>query len=56
MQVLTRILGEKHLRAGLYLEEDDHTLCLMRGQTVLKRFSATGARVDEILKEADKYL
>ena len=56
MIVLTRILKEEHRRAGLYLEDDDHIVTLMRGQTVLTRFSATGATVESILAEADKYL
>ncbi|MBA7582043.1 hypothetical protein ES708_23963 [subsurface metagenome] len=56
MQILTAILKEEHRRQGLYLEENDHTLYLKRGQQVLARFSATGATMEEIHREADKYI
>ena len=53
---LTRILKEEHRRAGLYLEDDDHNVCLMRRQNILARFSATGATVESILAEADRWM
>ncbi|MBA7568823.1 hypothetical protein ES708_10558 [subsurface metagenome] len=56
MQILTAILKEEHRQQGLYLEEDDHFLYLKRGQRLLAKFSATGATVGEIQKEADKYI
>lgn len=56
MQILTRLLKEEHRRAGLYLEEDTHTLYLKRGQQVLARFNATSATIDEVHKEADRHL
>ncbi len=56
MEILTRILKEEHRRAGLYLEEDRDFVLLMRGQTVLARFSALGATPKSILKEADKHM
>jgi len=56
MQILTRILRGEHRRAGLYLEEDDHILCLKRGQQTLARFSSLGATLESLLLEADSYL
>ena len=56
MRMLTRMLRKEHRRAGLYLEEDDHILCLMQGQQVLAGFSSLGATLENILLEADKYL
>ena len=56
MNYLTRLLNEKHRRAGLHLEEDSWIVRLMRGQTTLARFSASGATLEEILAEADKHL
>ena len=56
MEILTAILKEEHRRQGLYLEEDDHLLYLKRGQQTLAKFSATGATVEEIQKEADKHV
>jgi hypothetical protein len=55
MRILTAMLTETHKRAGLYLEEDDHILLLKQGQRTLARFSATGATIAEVRKEADKY-
>jgi hypothetical protein len=56
MKILTEILRLEHRKAGLYLEEDDHTLYLKQGDEVLARWSATGASRDSILDEADKYI
>ncbi|MBA7589695.1 hypothetical protein ES708_31784 [subsurface metagenome] len=56
MQFLTAALKEEHRRQGLYLEENDHTLYLKRGGKILARFSATGATIDAIHREADKYI
>ena len=56
MQILTAILKEEHRRQGLYLEEDDHTLYLKRGHQILAKFSATGATVEEIQREANRYI
>jgi len=56
MQILTRVLKEEHRQAGLYLEEDDHILYLMRGQQTLARFSATGLTIEELHKEADRLM
>jgi len=44
---------EKHRRAGLYLEEDEDLLYLMKGQRVLATFSALGATVEAIRAIAD---
>lgn len=56
MQILTRALKERHRCAGLYLEEDDHFVKLMRGQRVLAWFSAEGATLENILRVADCHL
>ena len=56
MQILTAALKEEHRRAGLYLEEDDHTIYLKRGRQTLAKFSAATDPLEYILAEADKYL
>ena len=56
MEILTRMLKEEHRRAGLYLEDDGRIVSLLRGQDVLARFSATGATIESIHAEADKYV
>lgn len=56
MGILTAVLKEEHRRQGLYLEEDDHLVYLKRGQQTLARFNATRVTVEEIQKEADKYM
>ncbi len=44
MKILTaQVLSPEQQAAGLYLEEDDHTIYLKRGDEVLTRWSATGA-------------
>ena len=55
MKHLQIALKEIHRRVGLYLEETEHTLVLKRGQLVLARFSAEGATIESIQKEADKH-
>ncbi|GAJ13310.1 unnamed protein product [marine sediment metagenome] len=44
-------LSPEHQAAGLYLEEDDHTLCLKKEDKVLARWSATGATRESICDE-----
>jgi hypothetical protein len=56
MTILTRILKEKHRRAGLYLEEDDHVVRLMRGQKRLEVWLATTVPIKEIQREADRHI
>lgn len=56
MRYLTRLLKEEHRRAGLYLEEDDHCLYLVRGQQILARFSALGVTIEAVLAVADSYV
>ena len=56
MKILTRALKEEHRQVGLYLEEDDHLLYLMRGQRILERFSVTGVSIEAVHKAADKYM
>jgi len=56
VQYLTRLLREEHRKAGMYLEEDDHCIYLVRGQQVLAEFSALGATKESIQAEADKWL
>jgi hypothetical protein len=56
MKVLTEVLRPEHREAGLYLEEDDHTVYLKQGGEVLARWSATGATIAPIWNEADKYV
>jgi hypothetical protein len=41
---------------GLRIEEDDHVITLKHGDTVIQRFSATGATADAILIDAQGYL
>lgn len=53
MRYLTRLLMEKHRRAGLYLEEDEDLLYLMQGQRVLATFSPLGATVEAVQAIAD---
>jgi hypothetical protein len=53
---ISEVLRPEHREAGLYLEEDDHTVSLKRGNQVLARWSATGASKDSILSIADKYI
>lgn len=65
MTELSATLRQEHRDAGLWLEQAD-TLCgseevtfiLLRSSNgvVLKRWRATWVSIDEILKEADKYL
>lgn len=56
MKILTaQVLSPEHQAAGLYLEEDDHTIYLKRGDEVLTRWSATGASRASIQGEADRY-
>lgn len=56
MEILTQVLKPEHREAGLYLEEDDHTLYLKQGNEVLARWWATSATVTSIWNEADKYI
>ena len=56
MKVLSQVLRPEHRAAGLYLEEDDHTLYLKRGVETLARWSVTGVSRDSILNEADRYM
>lgn len=56
MEILSQVLRPEHREAGLYLEEDDHTLYLKRGDEVLARWSAPGASRDSILNESDRYM
>ena len=54
---LKKVLAERHLKIGLYLEEvGDHEIWLRRGQKVLAKFSQTGATVESIRAEADKHI
>lgn len=55
MKILTRALKEEHRQAGLYLEEDNHLLYLMRGQKILERFSATGVSIEAVHEAANKH-
>jgi len=56
MNYLIRCLKIRHRQNGLYLEETDHTVCLMRSSTVLCRWNATRVQIRDIHEEADKYL
>lgn len=56
MQISTQILRPEHREAGLYLEENDHTLYLKRDDEILAKWSATGASRDSILNESDRYM
>lgn len=56
MELLTVLLKPDQRRAGLYLEEDEHFLYLKRGDKVLAVFSAVGATVINVWREADKHL
>lgn len=55
MKILTQVLRPEHREADLYLEEDDHTLYLKRGDEILAKWSTTGASRDSIWNAADKY-
>jgi len=56
MEILTEVLRPQHREAGLYLEEDDHTVYLKQGDEVLARWPATGATIASIWNETDKYV
>ena len=45
------ILSPEARREGFSVTEDDHTLMLRKDGQVIARFSATGVKVDNILKE-----
>lgn len=55
MQYLTRILKERHLREGFYLEEANQSVYLKRGQHTLTKFSVD-VTIKEILSNADGFL
>jgi len=56
--ILDGTLAPRHRDAGLSLVEDEHFLQLKHNsqQEPLAVFSATGATIEEIIKEADRYL
>lgn len=56
MSILDLILSEEHRKHGLSLAEDDHTLYLIKNGHTIALWSAQGATVEEIHKEADKQL
>lgn len=56
ISLLQRYLLPEHIQAGLYLEEDDHILYLKHGDKVIAYFSAQGAIIKEVQKEAHQYL
>jgi len=57
MKTLTElVLRLEHREAGLYLEEDDHIVCLKRGDEILARWSLTGATKTSIWNEADRFI
>jgi hypothetical protein len=56
MEILTVVLKPEQRDAGLYLTEDDDFLYLKRGDKVLAVFSAYGATILGVQREADKHL
>ena len=55
--ILDGTLAPRHREAGISLvETDDHFLVLSCKTETIARWSATGATVFEIIKEADKWL
>lgn len=57
MRALKEVLEERHLKAGLHLEEEgDHFLLLKRGEETLATFSQIGATRESIQAEADRHL
>ena len=45
-----------HLAAGIELNEDDHLLVLRCKGEVIATYASTGARVEEIRKDATEWL
>jgi hypothetical protein len=56
MSTLDRILSAEHRQHGLYLTEDDHMLYLIQNGHTVAFWSALGATLEEIQREADKQL
>ncbi len=55
--VINGTLAPRHREAGLELvETDDHIVELRHNFEIITRFSATGVKIEEIYKEADKWL
>lgn len=48
----TSILGEDLEALGLYIEEDEHTVCLKYGEDVIARWWATTVRLASIRNTA----
>ena len=56
-EILDAVLSENQRKAGLYLEEEnDHLLLLKQGVMTRAVFSQTGTTVLEIQKEAGKWV
>ncbi len=55
-RIVKGILTKEQMAAGTYLVQDDHAVYLMKQEKCLAVFSATGATVLDIRKEADQIL
>jgi hypothetical protein len=54
--VVDKILNDEHRKRGLVLFEDDHLVYLVRYGHTVAVWSAQGATLEAIRKEADKIL
>ena len=54
--IITKILKDYQRQAGLSLDEDEDRLYLKHGDTVVACFSAYGATIDSVQREADQWL
>jgi hypothetical protein len=55
--VISGTLAPRHRDVGLELTENDHTLELKdREGNSIAQFSATGVTIEEIYREADRYI
>lgn len=53
---INHLLKPKHYFAGMRLQESEELILLTRKGDVLATFSATGATLENILLEANKYV
>lgn len=55
-KILTKLLRQEHRDIGLTLEEDEDFVYLVRAGHTVATFSATGATIESIIREADQHL